>query len=201
MSQVASAQVGVLVVDDQDPYRRAMSAVVDETEGFAVVGVVASGEESVAAATELRPDLVLMDVNLPGIDGIQAAREIRAVASAPVVVLLSTYDEDDFDLSGCGAAAYISKSALSSARLLEVWSNRHELRRAGAAAGSLICKVPPSPVPGTSSAPPHASIRSTIARLLRASRSVPLMATTSSPRSPRVRLTSPSRCSTTSTQQ
>ncbi len=130
MSQVASAQVGVLVVDDQDPYRRAMSAVVDETEGFAVVGVVASGEESVAAATELRPDLVLMDVNLPGIDGIQAAREIRAVASAPVVVLLSTYDEDDFDLSGCGAAAYISKSALSSARLLEVWSNRHELRPA-----------------------------------------------------------------------
>ena len=128
MSQVASAQVGVLVVDDQDPYRRAMSAVVDETEGFAVVGAVASGEESVAAATELRPDLVLMDVNLPGIDGIQAAREIRAVASAPVVVLLSTYDEDDFDLSGCGAAAYISKSALSSARLLEVWSNRHELR-------------------------------------------------------------------------
>ena len=69
-----------------------------------------------------------MDVNLPGIDGIQAAREISAVASAPVVVLLSTYDEDDFDLSGCGAAAYISKSALSSARLLQVWSDRHELQ-------------------------------------------------------------------------
>jgi DNA-binding NarL/FixJ family response regulator len=128
MSQVARAQVGVLVVDDQDPYRRAMSAVVDETEGFAVVGAVASGEESVAAAAELRPDLVLMDVNLPGIDGIQAAREIRAIASPPVVVLLSTYDEDDFDLSGCGAAAYISKSALSPARLLQVWSNRHEQR-------------------------------------------------------------------------
>jgi DNA-binding NarL/FixJ family response regulator len=125
MSQVVRAQVGVLVVDDQDPFRRAMSAVVDETEGFAVVGAVASGEESVAAATELRPDLVLMDVNLPGIDGIQAAREISAVASAPVVVLLSTYDEDDFDLSGCGAAAYIAKSALSPARLLQVWSNRH----------------------------------------------------------------------------
>ena len=126
MSQVARAQVGVLVVDDQDPYRRAMSAVVDETEGFAVIGAVATGEESVAAVTELRPDLVLMDVNLPGIDGIQAAREISAVASPPVVVLLSTYDEEDFDLSGCGAAAYISKSALSPARLLQVWSNRHE---------------------------------------------------------------------------
>ena len=124
MSQVARAQVGVLVVDDQDPFRRAMAAVVEETDGFIVLGAVATGEESVVAAAELRPDLVLMDVNLPGIDGIQAAREMRAAEPAPVVVLLSTYDEDDFDLSGCGAAAYISKSALSPARLLQVWSGR-----------------------------------------------------------------------------
>ena len=47
MSRVGSGEVGVLVVDDQDPFRRAMSAVVDATEGFAVVGAVASGEESV----------------------------------------------------------------------------------------------------------------------------------------------------------
>ena len=65
-----------------------------------------------------------MDINLPGIDGIEAARRIREIAPAPVVVLLSTYDEDDFDLSGCGAAAYISKSALSSARLRQVWSDQ-----------------------------------------------------------------------------
>ena len=124
MSGIANAHVGVLVVDDQDPYRRAMSVVVDSTEGFFVVGAVASGEESVTAATQLRPDLVLMDINLPGIDGIEAARRIREIASAPVVVLLSTHDEDDFDLSGCGAAAYISKSALSAARLRQVWSDR-----------------------------------------------------------------------------
>ena len=124
MSGIASVHVGVLVVDDQDPYRRAMSVVVDSTEGFVVVGVVASGEESVAAAAELTPDLVLMDINLPGINGIEAARQIRGLASAPVVVLLSTHDEDDFDLSGCGAAAYVSKSALSPARLLQVWSDR-----------------------------------------------------------------------------
>jgi len=123
MSGVGNAHLGVLVVDDQDPFRRAMSAVVEETEGFAVVGVVASGEESVAAAAELAPDLVLMDVNLPGIDGIEAARRISEGTTPPVVVLLSTYDEDDFELSGCGAAAYISKAALSPARLLEVWAS------------------------------------------------------------------------------
>jgi DNA-binding NarL/FixJ family response regulator len=121
---IASSHVGVLVVDDQDPFRRAMSVVVDSTEGFAVVGAVASGEESVAAVAELRPDLVLMDINLPGIDGIEATRRIREIASAPVVILLSTHDEDDFDLSGCGAAAYISKSALSAARLRQVWSEQ-----------------------------------------------------------------------------
>src|SRR3954452_24007854 len=112
----------VLVVDDQDPFRAAMSAVVEETDGFVVLGAVASGEESVAAAADLGPDLVLMDVNLPGIDGIEAARQLSERAAPPVVVLLSTYDEDDFDLSGCGATAYISKAGLSPARLLQVWS-------------------------------------------------------------------------------
>jgi DNA-binding NarL/FixJ family response regulator len=123
VSGVVPAHVRVLVVDDQDPFRRAMSAVVDETDGFTVVAAVASGEDSVAAAAELSPDLVLMDVNLPGIDGIEAARQISEGTAPPVVVLLSTYDEDDFDLSGCGAAAYISKAALSPARLLQVWSS------------------------------------------------------------------------------
>ena len=113
MSLVARAHVGVLVVDDQDPFRLAMAAVVEETDGFAVVGSVASGEDSVVAAAELGPDLVLMDVNLPGIDGIEAARQIRAQESPPVVILLSTYDEDDFDISGCGASAYISKATFS----------------------------------------------------------------------------------------
>ena len=89
--------VRVLVVDDQEPFRNAMAAVVEVTDGFEVVGAVASGEESLVAAEELRPDLVLMDVNLPGVDGLEATRLIRARADAPVVLLLSTYDEDEFD--------------------------------------------------------------------------------------------------------
>jgi CheY-like chemotaxis protein len=105
-----------------------MSAVVDETDGFAVVGAVASGEESVAAVEALGPDLVLMDVNLTGIDGLEATRRIVASETPPVVILLSTYDEDEFDRSDCGAAAYISKVALSPARLQQLWSDAAQER-------------------------------------------------------------------------
>ena len=113
MNRTSRAETGVLVVDDQDPFRRAMAAVVEEPDGFVVVGAVASGEESLLAVRELRPGLVLMDVNLPGIDGVEATRQIRQAPDAPVVILLSTYDEDEFDRSGCGAAAYVSKASFS----------------------------------------------------------------------------------------
>ena len=95
--EVLVGVVRVLVVDDQEPFRNAMAAVVEVTDGFEVVGAVASGEESLVAAEDLRPDLVLMDVNLPGVDGLEATRLIRARADAPIVLLLSTYDEDEFD--------------------------------------------------------------------------------------------------------
>ena len=122
MSSTPAAVVEVLVVDDQDPFRRAMAAVVEETDGFVVVGAVASGEESLVAVEALRPGLVLMDVNLPGIDGIEATRRIRQAPDAPVVILLSTYDEDEFDRTGCDAAAYVSKASFGPERLLEAWS-------------------------------------------------------------------------------
>lgn len=63
--------VQVLLVDDQEPFLRAMSAVVEEALGFEFVGEASSGEESILAAAQLVPDLVLMDVNLPGIDGLE----------------------------------------------------------------------------------------------------------------------------------
>jgi DNA-binding NarL/FixJ family response regulator len=116
------AEVRVLVVDDQEPYRRAMAAVVDATDGFVVVGTSGTGEESLAAVPTLRPSLVLMDVNLPGISGVEAARLLQAAdGDHPVVVLLSTYDEDEFDRSAAVTAAYVSKAAFSPERLQQVW--------------------------------------------------------------------------------
>ena len=116
--------VRVLLVDDQAPFLRAMNAVVEETTGFEVVGEASSGEESLLAAAELRPHLVLMDVNLPGIGGLEATRQMQEWPSPPVVLLLSTYDEDagaHFVVES-GAAAYVTKSAFSPDRLRAVWA-------------------------------------------------------------------------------
>jgi DNA-binding NarL/FixJ family response regulator len=116
--------VSVLIVDDQAPFLRAMSAVIEETMGFEVVGEASSGEEAIVTAGALLPDLVLMDVNLPGIDGLEATRRLRASLSRPVVLLLSTYDEDAGArfIAECGAAAYVTKSAFGPDRLREAWA-------------------------------------------------------------------------------
>ena len=118
------ADVRVLIVDDQEPFRRAIAAVVSETDGFVVVASTSSGEEALLAVTRLRPSLVLMDVNLPGIDGIEATRQITKEADAPVVVLLSTYDRDEFDIAGCGAASYLAKAAFGPDLLTAAWARR-----------------------------------------------------------------------------
>ncbi|RYP85731.1 response regulator [Nocardioides guangzhouensis] len=100
-----------------------MAAVVDATDGFVVVGSATTGEESLTAVAELAPDLVLMDVNLPGIDGIEATRRLGAGRGGPVVVLLSTYDEDQVDAAGCGATSYIPKAAFGPDRLADAWAD------------------------------------------------------------------------------
>ena len=118
------AGIRVLIVDDQLPFRRAAEAVVESTETFVVVGTVASGEEALTAVESLRPDLVLMDVNLPGISGVEASRRVRATHPEIVVVLLSSYDEAEFlDMTpDCGSSAYVPKSAFGPDRLEEVWA-------------------------------------------------------------------------------
>ncbi len=113
----------VLIVDDQEPFRLAARMVVEATEGFEVVGEAETGEEGVKLARTLEPDLVLMDVNLPGINGLDATRQILRVSGRVVILLLSTYEEDEYGprAAECGAAGYIPKSAFGPDRLAAAW--------------------------------------------------------------------------------
>ena len=116
--------VRVLIVDDQEPFRMAARMVVEATDGFEVVGESPTGEGSVEAAKDLNPDLVLMDVNLPGINGLEATRQILSQSNSVVILLLSTYEEEEYAprAAECGASAYIPKSSFSPERLADAWA-------------------------------------------------------------------------------
>jgi DNA-binding NarL/FixJ family response regulator len=127
LDAMVATPVRVLIVDDQEPFRLAARMVVEATDGFDVVGEAESGEDSVAMAAELAPDLVLMDVNLPGINGLDATRQILSGAAgsgAVVVLLLSTYEEEEYAprAAECGAAAYIPKAVFGPDRLESAWA-------------------------------------------------------------------------------
>lgn len=117
-------QIRVLIVDDQVPFRRAAQAVVESTDSFVVVGAVESAEQGLAAVDKEHPELILMDLNLPGMDGVAASRLLRAQHPEIVVILLSSYDEAEFaDMTtDCGAAAYLPKSLFGPDRLEELWA-------------------------------------------------------------------------------
>jgi DNA-binding NarL/FixJ family response regulator len=116
------ATASVLIVDDQAPFRAVARTVIGVAAGFEVAGEAASGEEAVAQALALQPDVVLMDINLPGIDGIEATRQITEALPATKVILLSTYDEQSLPAAArtCGAARYVHKEDFSPAVLAEV---------------------------------------------------------------------------------
>ena len=109
-------------MDDLEPFRKAAREVVAASDGFVAVGEAESGEEAVDQVRRLQPDLVLMDVNLPGIDGMEATRRIRAHCGQIVVLLLSTVSAASAEWAeGCGAAEYIPKSRFGPERLAQAW--------------------------------------------------------------------------------
>ena len=122
----APAPVPVLIVDDQAPFRLAARSVVRRAEGFELIGEAATGEEAITMVAELHPLLVLMDINMPGINGIEATREIMAVAPDTVVFLCSTYQLSDLppDAITSGARAYVNKEDLGAEELRRLWDER-----------------------------------------------------------------------------
>ena len=118
--------VKVLTVDDQLPFRVAARLVFDLLDDFEVVGEAGSGEEALELVASLAPDLVVMDINLPGMNGVEATRLIAAGHPAPVVLLVSTYEADDLPMgaSTSGALAYVHKEHFDADLVEQLWQER-----------------------------------------------------------------------------
>ncbi len=116
----------VLVVDDQAPFRSAAKAVLRRMEGFEFAGEAANGLEAIDLVDKLHPALVLMDINMPEMNGIEATRRITSSHPDVVVILCSTYDVSDLPsgAAASGAAAYVSKEQLGADTLRRLWENR-----------------------------------------------------------------------------
>lgn len=116
----------MLIADDQAPFREAARAVVRATPGFEVIGEADSGERAVELAQSLAPDLVLMDINMAGISGIDATRQIAESLPDTVTFLVSTYQASDLPSAAdsSGAAAYVHKEDFGPQLLSELWATR-----------------------------------------------------------------------------
>jgi DNA-binding NarL/FixJ family response regulator len=106
-------EIRVLIADDHALFRYGMRAMLNSDPGFEVVGEAATGEEAVGKATELKPDIVLMDIQMPDLNGIDATRRIVQVDPGIGVVVVTMFEEDDsvFAAMRAGARGYVLKGA------------------------------------------------------------------------------------------
>jgi DNA-binding NarL/FixJ family response regulator len=120
---VADDLVRVWVVDDQTSFRRATAATLAAMDDFVMAGECETGESAVDLIRDGGADIVLMDIHMPGIGGIEATRRLRAAQPGLIVVLMSTYDLEDLPAaaSDCGAVAYLHKEHLSPEFLSRIW--------------------------------------------------------------------------------
>ena len=103
--------VRVVIADDQALVRGGFRMIIEAREDMEVVGEAGDGEEAVALVEQLQPDVVLMDVRMPGVDGIEATRRIAASGSSVRIVILTTYDVDEYVFSAlrAGASGFLLK--------------------------------------------------------------------------------------------
>jgi DNA-binding NarL/FixJ family response regulator len=108
---VSAQRVRVLIVDDDDLMRAGLKAVLSSDETIAVVGEAGDGRGAVGRARGLRPDIVLMDVRMPDLDGIAATREVLAVSPGAKVVILTTFEQDEYIFGAlrAGASGFLLK--------------------------------------------------------------------------------------------
>ena len=127
-----AAKLNVLLVDDQRLMRDGLRTLLELEPDMTVAGEAADGEEALARFRESRPDVVLMDVRMPGMDGVEATRRLRAMDPAAKVIILTTFDDDEYVFEGlrAGAVGYLLK-ALSGEELADAI-------RTVAAGGALI---------------------------------------------------------------
>jgi len=106
--------VKVFMVDDSPEVLQSVSQFLRETPGIEMVGVALSGEEALPQLAQVKPDVVLMDLSMPGMGGLEATRRIKAGATPALVLLLSLYDAGLFadDVSACGADGYLGKAQI-----------------------------------------------------------------------------------------
>ncbi|MCX5227714.1 response regulator transcription factor [Streptomyces sp. NPDC006553] len=177
MSSSPAAPITILLVDDQPLVRAGLRVLMADNPDLLVVGEAGTGDEAVRLARELRPDVVVMDVRMPGMDGIEATRIVTAGPGAPRVLVLTTFDDDEYVYGALrsGASGFLVKDmALDdilaairvvaagdaliapgvTRRLIEEFAARPE--PAGEAAPGPGRAPASGPGPGPAGLPPHA---------------------------------------------
>ncbi|MBF4629118.1 response regulator [Curtobacterium flaccumfaciens] len=116
----ATTDLTIVLADDQELVRAGFRVILESEPGFRVVGEAADGAGAVEAVQQLRPDVVCLDVQMPGVDGLEAARRIAALPDPPAVLILTTFDSDDalFQALEAGASGFLLKNA-SPERLID----------------------------------------------------------------------------------
>src|SRR4051812_42122925 len=108
-----SPPIRVLIADDHTLFRDGLRALLSSIADVEVAGEAATGDEAIARATEVRPDVILMDIQMPGVNGIEATRRVLAARPATGVLMLTMFEDDDsvFAAMRAGARGYILKGA------------------------------------------------------------------------------------------